>query len=314
MAHLIKLEDYVSRYETDMQRYPSQFTRLKKERWHHLKREWLEANVHRKEENDEEIENWFEHAGGNFFTSAIEKLKQFPRRKKQKNEEWQENPTLLYLKGKELEEVRDIFYDDLFEAQLRWASTSLLEESRIHPKYRYDRRLRQLLRSLPDNYMILYYPVFIIGKAPVEMDIVILSPTDVYLITMLEGQPDTIFEPASEKYWYETYKQERKKIISPALPLHRMASIMKDIMKTNGISFPLHRLIISPDSFIDYLSSLGNMELIDKRTYKDWLEKRRRHPSPIKKVQIEFADLLLQHTLTTSFRRYDILDGKKAEE
>lgn len=314
MAHLIKLEDYVSRYETDIQRYPSQFTRLKKERWHHLKREWLQANVERKNrEDDGDIENWFENTGGNFFTSALEKLKQIPWKKKQKHEDWEEDSSFLSLKGKELDEVKDMYFADLYEAQLRWASSSLLEESRLHPKYKYDLRLRQLLRELPDNYMLLYYPVFVIGKAPVEMDIILISPTDMYLMVMLEGQPDTIFEPATDKYWYET-EQERKKILSPLLSLNRMTGMMREILKRSDISYPMHRVVISPDSFIDYLPTLGKTELIDKRTYRDWLEKRRRHPSPIKKAQIEFADVLLQHTLTTSFKRYDIFDEKKAED
>ncbi|ARI76757.1 hypothetical protein [Halobacillus mangrovi] len=33
MAQLIKLQDYISRYETSIYQYPSQFIRLKRENW-----------------------------------------------------------------------------------------------------------------------------------------------------------------------------------------------------------------------------------------------------------------------------------------
>src|SRR5690606_31804238 len=40
MAQLIKLQDYVTRYETDMSRYPAQYVRLKKQQWENLKAAW----------------------------------------------------------------------------------------------------------------------------------------------------------------------------------------------------------------------------------------------------------------------------------
>ena len=40
MAQLLKLQDYVSRYESDLSRYPSQYVRLKKQQWEKLKVTW----------------------------------------------------------------------------------------------------------------------------------------------------------------------------------------------------------------------------------------------------------------------------------
>ncbi|MFJ7851588.1 hypothetical protein ACIQX3_02180 [Peribacillus frigoritolerans] len=37
MAQLIKMQDYISRYEQDIYRYPTQFARLKKQQWDKLK-------------------------------------------------------------------------------------------------------------------------------------------------------------------------------------------------------------------------------------------------------------------------------------
>ena len=45
MAQLIKLQDYVSRYEQDIYRYPSQFIKLKKQQWEKLKAAYLAGEI-----------------------------------------------------------------------------------------------------------------------------------------------------------------------------------------------------------------------------------------------------------------------------
>ncbi len=45
MAQLIKLQDYVSRYEQDIYRYPSQFIKLKKQQWDKLKAAYLSGEI-----------------------------------------------------------------------------------------------------------------------------------------------------------------------------------------------------------------------------------------------------------------------------
>ena len=45
MAQLIKLQDYVSRYEQDIYRYPSQFIKLKKQQWDKIKAAYLAGEL-----------------------------------------------------------------------------------------------------------------------------------------------------------------------------------------------------------------------------------------------------------------------------
>ena len=45
MAQLIKLQDYVSRYEQDIYRYPSQFIKLKNQQWDKLKAAYLAGEL-----------------------------------------------------------------------------------------------------------------------------------------------------------------------------------------------------------------------------------------------------------------------------
>ena len=49
MAQLVKLQDYISRYQIDLARYPTQFVRLKKSQWERVKYQW---------QTGEEIGQW----------------------------------------------------------------------------------------------------------------------------------------------------------------------------------------------------------------------------------------------------------------
>ncbi|WP_054753276.1 hypothetical protein [Piscibacillus salipiscarius] len=40
MGQLVKLQDYISRYETDIYKYPGQFIRLKKDQYERLVARW----------------------------------------------------------------------------------------------------------------------------------------------------------------------------------------------------------------------------------------------------------------------------------
>lgn len=54
MAQLIKLQDYISRYEWDTYRYPAQYIRQKKEQWERFYSEWLDPSL--KEKVKEEVQ------------------------------------------------------------------------------------------------------------------------------------------------------------------------------------------------------------------------------------------------------------------
>jgi len=46
LAQLVKLHDYISRYEADLTRYPTQFVRLKKNQWKRMKIQWETSANH----------------------------------------------------------------------------------------------------------------------------------------------------------------------------------------------------------------------------------------------------------------------------
>ncbi|WP_240374565.1 nuclease-related domain-containing protein [Bacillus piscicola] len=307
MAHLIKLADYASRYEHDIQRYPSQFSRLKRERWHRMKEDWSRAA--RISEMDKELEasNWFEEEQKSFFAATVDRLKRLTIKKSSLEiEEEEEKDSLVnYYHGKSLDELKELFYEELYQAQLHWASTSLLEESELDSKYYYDQRLRYLLRELPDNYMVLYYPIVVVEKAPVEMEIILLSPTEIFTVSVLEGKPNSVFSPDTGRYWTEFVDEKRKRVINPLISLNRMTRMVRDLLEPLQVSLPVQRVLLSPQSLIDYHSANVHTETVDKRNHQMWLDKMKRQPSPIKKVQLEVAEKLLRQSFTTSSARYN---------
>lgn len=57
MAQLVKLQDYISRYQINLKRYPSQFVRLKQIQWERMKKEWeTGAEIEQWEHESEELE------------------------------------------------------------------------------------------------------------------------------------------------------------------------------------------------------------------------------------------------------------------
>ncbi|ARK31770.1 hypothetical protein [Halalkalibacter krulwichiae] len=299
MAHLIKLEDYISRYQFDLNRYPSQFTRMKKERWFYLKSEWKQVQFDAIQKEDSlNIDNNAPKKKG-----LLTRLKHWRKREKViEAVDVFEDPFL----SNTLEKVKEEYLDELFHSQLRWASSSLVGESLLDPKYETDEWLRFFAQEIPDNYFLMYKPVFFVKKAPVELDIILISPTEVNCITILKGQEHSVFEASSDRFWLEYIDKTRKKRISPLVSLSRMSGIIKPILDEEGVVFPVKRIVLSSKSIIDNKMQGARIELIDKRNFQEWTNKLKKHPSPIKSKQMKVTSLLLQSCFTDS--------GEKVEE
>ncbi|MBU8905257.1 NERD domain-containing protein [Desertibacillus haloalkaliphilus] len=315
MAHLIKLEDYISRYQFDITRYPSQFTRLKKDRWYYLKTEWENVNhsmikSNRAQQPSQE-EDWFSDESKGIWSGMLEKIKGLSFLKKTDQEEVVETnePVDYYhFKEKTLDEVKAIFYQELFESQLRWASSSILEKSSLDPKYKYDRTLKLFVQQLPDNYLVMYQPVFWFKQARVEMEVIVISPTDVYCIALLPGTEHSIFTATSQRFWEEFIDGGKRRKLSPLLSLNRMASLISQMMRDSNLSMPIRKVVLSEYSLIDNQMQGSKVECVDRRNIDDWLDKLKRQPSPIKSTQLQVAKALLSHCQTSAYKRQDVVE------
>lgn len=328
MAQLIKLQDYISRYQVDLTRYPTQFIRLKKGQWERVKKQW---------EQGEELQHWEHIEEEDTDVERFSRLKKFfPKRfRKETIEEDIESmdytsdlsedvyePTeetslhfeanILY-QPKTLPELKKMYLDQFFHFQMKWASSTLREKSYIEPKFLRDTFLKSILQSLPDNYLILYYPIVKLKKAPVELDIIIMTPTECICVTVIESENQAVYVGSSHRFWMKKVGTTDKKVLNPMIQLDRMETIVKQIFTNEQIEMPIRKVLLSRNGYIDYPGSMYNVQLVDKRHFVEWMESIRRSASPIKHMQIRAAQSILNHVQTTSFNR-DIWQNPENEE
>ncbi|MEK3766804.1 MULTISPECIES: nuclease-related domain-containing protein [unclassified Solibacillus] len=335
MAQLVKLQDYISRYEIDLARYPTQFIRLKQNQWDRVKYQWqtgemIERWEHIEEDNVQEEKK----------TSLFQKIFPFKKDKlSEENEEqediekitisndWavendevlEEETTLLFEPNivytpQTLEELKKMFIDQFFHFQMKWASSTLRQKSYVDPKFMRDTLLRSMLQTLPDNYLIFYFPILRVKKAPIELDIIILTPTECLCITLLEQEEQAVFIANSERFWTKKVGKNEKKLLSPLIQLNRMEKIIEQIFAQNNIELPIRKVLLTRNGYIDYPGTMYGISFVDKRKFPDWMNYLKHSVSPMKHMQIRGAQAILNTVQTTSFNR-DIwnTDGNKED-
>lgn len=317
MAQLIKLQDYISRYQVDLTRYPTQFIRLKKGQWERVKKEW---------EQGEDLPTW-EHIEEEEQTTRFAVLKKiFPKRFQKEldskdiesietTNELTDDPyipdeetsfhfeaNILY-QPQTLQDLKKMYMDQFFHFQMKWASSTLREKSYVDPKFVRDQLLRAMLQTLPDNYLILYYPIIKLKKAPVELDILIMTPTECLCVTVIENEDQAVYIGNGDRFWIKKVGAEDKKVLNPIIQLDRMETIIKQIFAISNVSMPIRKVLLSRNGYIDYPGSVYNVQLVDKRKFPEWMESIRKSYSPMKHMQIRAAQAILNYVQTTSFNR-----------
>ena len=74
------------------------------------------------------------------------------------------SPNLIH-NPSSLEQLRRLYLDQLFHFQIKWASSTLMDKSRVDSRYFRDSLLRSFAQKLPDNYLLFYYPILAIEKS-----------------------------------------------------------------------------------------------------------------------------------------------------
>lgn len=335
MAQLVKLQDYVSRYQNDLKRYPTQFVRLKTIQWERMKKDWASGEEIPQWEH-EEIEEKPQHNFIKRILSFKRKNKLSPLKEnveigdkedflnelseelsKQPDEEdileeptaFMFQPTIFYY-PQTIEELKKMYIDQLFQFQLKWASSTLREKSYVQPKYYRDSLLRAFTQRLPDSYFLLYYPIFQVKKAPIELGIILLTPTECYCIQVLEEEGQAVFVGDSNRFWEKKVGKIDKKVLSPLIGLNRMESIIKQIFHKNEIDLKIRKVVLSRNGYIDYPGSSYGIEFVYKRNYTDWFNHLSKNPSPMKHMQFKAAQFLLDTVQITSYHRLDTDDDQ----
>lgn len=330
MAQLIKLQDYISRYEIDLARYPTQFIRLKQNQWERIKYQWQTGEtIERWEHIEEEVQ---EEKKKSLFQKLFPFKKDVPEEEQEDIEkvtisnEWategdshqEEDTTLnfepnLVYTPKTLEELKKMFIDQFFHFQMKWASSTLREKSYVDPKFMRDTLLRSMLLTLPDNYLVFYYPILRVKKAPIELDIIIMTPTECLCITVLEQESQAVYIANSERFWLKKDGKNEKKVLSPLIQLNRMEKVVEQIFHQNNIELPIRKVLLTRNGYIDYPGTMYGISFVDKRKFPEWMAQLKHSVSPMKHMQIRGAQAILNTVQTTSFHR-DIWNTENKED
>jgi hypothetical protein len=307
MAQLIKLQDYVSRYTQDIYLYPSRYVRLKKKQWEGMKEKW---------------ENGYEHTPEIKIDDAppdnfLEKMKKIVRQHDAANENIpfaMDDTQEAILDGHELEVMSKIqtieglkqhFLNQLLPFQLKWASSTLTEKSFIAKEFANDPTLKFLLQRFPDTFLILYQPIFLLKKAPVEAELIMVTPGGAVCISFIEAEENAVFVGSKDRFWLKKTKNKQTKILNPLIALNRTEKIVKTLFDMYGVDLPVQTVLLSRNGFIDYPLAPYGVQLIEKRNFDEWFSALRGMKSPLKHMQLKAAQVLLQYCQTTSIRRHE---------
>ncbi|AOH56152.1 hypothetical protein ABE28_017450 [Peribacillus muralis] len=317
MAQLIKMQDYISRYEQDIYRYPTQYARLKKQQWDKLKAAYQAGELDRL---------YGEHIAGDEpvkldqaqdeSKSLMKKVKgMFHRSERQEAEAEEllmpdplENPNIFSLRfpfrPASLDELKQNYLNQLLRFQMKWGSSTLREKSFVDRSFFLDERLRFFLQRFPDTFLVLYKPIFLLKNAPIEVDVILLTPMEAWCITFLEAEEDAAFSGSSDRFWIRRHhKQPDKKVLNPLLSANRMGNIVSQLFSLYEVNVPIKKVILSRNGYVDFPEAPYDMTILDKRTFPEWFERMRATQSPIKAQQLKAAQALLEYCQTTSSMR-----------
>ncbi|AVK85703.1 NERD domain-containing protein [Lysinibacillus sp. B2A1] len=321
MAQLVKLQDYISRYQIDLARYPTQFVRLKKNQWERVKRQWELGEDITEWQHDSVVEQEPFEEKERF--SLLKKL--FAGRHKEEKEDIEQleisnelvsdedsipeeettltfEPKIVYA-PQSIHELKRMFIDQFFHFQMKWASSTLREKSYVDPRFMRDSLLRNLLQQLPDNYLLFYYPILQIRKAPIELDVVLMSPTECICITVLEAENQAVYVGGSDRFWIKKVGTKDSKVLNPTINLGRMESVLTQLFKQDNIDMPIRKVVLTRNGYFDYPGSPYGIQFFDYRNYGGWMEYLKKVSSPMKHMQIRAAQTILNNVQTTSFNR-----------
>lgn len=236
MAQLVKLYDYVSRYESNPFHYPTQFIRLKQENWQQLEDVWRKeqeevamnrAPIEKEEIKKQRLFDFFSKKGDDSFPDDTFPSPSLPSSKK---------------------ELVQYFLDQLLPFQYKWATSTISHVSYTDSKYMSDDMLTYFLQRFPDIYLLMYYPIFSIKNAPVDGEIIMISPVSIEIIYVVQGIQDASIIVSENRSWTVETSSQPTSMLSPVISLRRTEQIIQSILQVHHIDFPIQKVILSEEN------------------------------------------------------------------
>ncbi|MDY0405297.1 NERD domain-containing protein [Virgibacillus sp. 179-BFC.A HS] len=302
MAQLIKLRDYISRYEWNIFRYPTQFIRLKQENWQKLKTIWEEKHSEKMAEEDlpqQEKQQRFFGLWALFHKKA----------KAEQSEFAVQTPRL----PADEHLLKQYFLDKLFPSQLKWATSTVTDVSFISQKYHYDKNLKYFLQRFPDTYLLMYNPIFSIKETPVDGEIIMISPIGIEIIHLFpEDMPGSITADDG-RFWNMELRGNTSSILNPFISLKRTEQIIRSIFHQKHIDFPIQKTVLAPNLPIYFHKEPYQARIIGSREYAKWFKEKRALVSPLKSRQLHVAEALLLYCQTNAVKRPEWEEDEEAD-
>ncbi|WLR41151.1 hypothetical protein LC087_09195 [Bacillus carboniphilus] len=276
MAQLIKLKDYVSRYEKNLNQYASQFIHYKKKQWEEMKESFQDIEVQNKEFDKPRINS-------------------FLSKKRLSNDD--QKPTT-----KNIDHLKRDFLDQIFENQVLWASSTLIESSKVDHAMFQNKELRYLLQRFPDSFLFMYKPVFKVQKAYMELDIILITPLEIICMTILNSKYSSVYIDTGKRFWDVKEGGKERKEISPYIRLMRTSNLVQSILNKENVPIKLKKVLLCENGYI-ISNNPNNIEMIDQYKYQQWFENMRNYSSPMKAIQMNAALALLKYVDSDSSLR-----------
>jgi len=304
MAQLIKLRDYISRYETNPFHYPTQFIRLKQENWHKLMNVWEEENEEQWKAEQEVADMRTKEATGRFRWNPF---KQTRTRAKD---------AVLFKRNlpESKDKLREYFLNQLYPFQLKWATSTLTQVSYTERDHFFDQDLKFFLQHFPDIYLVMYYPIFNIKNAPIDVEIILISPVEIEIITLLNYSSQEMIVVGDDRTWTIEREDNDERIISPTIGLKRTERIVEGILQAYDLSYTIRKTVLSRDAYFLYVTEPCKVSLVGPNEYKTWYDQKRDLSGSLKGAQLKVMEALLEHSFSNSVRRPEWERDKEEED
>ena len=293
------MQDYISRYETDIYRYSNQYIRFKKQQWNALQTEKENDNQPIRLELDEVEEKEVKNSFWNSLRRKKEKEVVVDTEQQSDSGELKVDYNFIINNSLTSQDEKQLFLDALLPYQLRWASSTIKEKSFLDQQFKKDSLLKYFLQRFPDTYFLMYKPIFLAKQAPIQLENIFITPMEILCITVVEEGEEYVYLGDNGRFWTIRGGGTEKKLINPQISLTRMARVVQNIVEHYKIEIPIKKIVLCETGYIDFPDNPFDIMLVDKRTYKDWFEDMRKNTMGLKHSQLKVASKLLQHCQST---------------
>lgn len=293
LAHLVKLQDYPTRYDRDFFHFPNHVLTLKKNEWGRIKANFEQQKDEPVKEEvkvadlwefqKEEKKKW----GFSFFRKKEENVTDVNHTVQEKH--IIEIPT----QAENIQELKLLFQEEWYEYQLHLSCNAIEKEKK---RYVYDSELKYLIQEFSDQYLVYYKSDALLNEGSVELATIIITPLEVWVISVLAVEKGSVFSKHDKRYWIEKTGEESRKLVNPTISLIRTEKIIQHIMNSKDVSLPIKKIILSKNGYIDTFEMAAGFQYIDKRNYEEWFKKNSRTIVPLKSTQLKVGEAILFST------------------